>query len=233
MTSLPGRAARTIGLSGAEKRVAESALGRQHPLARALSIRQTVVRQLLVTVVALVVATGAVLAHLDGAWVFLGASALVCAALTLALAATRHVVRIRTYDLIADGQGSALLPVVARARRRLASPKERERLARSLERLLRDARRWDELLPNFRPLPGVECLRMTAPEVETVATLLRREHVPTRGVALTARFLESGSGSPLYSGNVELLREELDCIRRALEDESVTAADAWATRAAA
>ena len=233
MTSFPGRAARRAGLSGEDARIAVSALGRDHPLAHALSLQHAVARQLLVASMALVIAGAAAGARLDLGWILLGAAGFVCLVLTAGYAATRQLVRIRVRSLLADGQGSVLLPVVSRERRRLASRAERERLARSLERLLRDARRWTEIAPLSRPLPGAECLRLTGDEAEAVVDLLRGNYARTRGVAMTARLLESGSESVLYSGDVELLREELNRIRYVLEDASPTAEDLRVTRTAA
>jgi hypothetical protein len=53
-----------------------------------------------------------------------------------------------------------------------------------------------------------------------------------QGVALAARFLSDGYGSPLYGNDVEPLREELNRIRYLLE-ASETPVDAPAERKAA
>jgi hypothetical protein len=233
MTSFPERRVRITGLNGKEAQMAASVLGREHPLARALSLENAVTRQLLVAFLALSVAGAAVLARVDVSWILLGAAAFVFVMLVAGLVFTRHLVRVRACRMLADGQGSVLLPAVNRERRRLASRRERQRLARSLEQLLRDARRWNEIAPLYRPLPGVECLQSTGEEVEAIVALLRSERARTQGVAMTEVFLTSGSESPLYSGDVEVLREELNRIRYVLEDTGSTAEDLRATRSAA
>ena len=108
------------------------------------------------------------------------------------------------------------LPSIVRERRRLASRKERERLARSLEHALEEAWHWSPPLSS-RALPGVVCLRHATPEARAVIRCLRSERVSVRGVAMTARLLMDGLRSPLYSGDRLRLREELGRIRFALE----------------
>jgi hypothetical protein len=122
-----------------------------------------------------------------------------------------------------------LVSVLARERRHLASRKERERLARSLETLYRDALRWHEILPRFRPPDSVLQLRHTGPELEGLTEALRHDRVRVQGVALTARLLSNGYESPLYGNELEPLREELKRIRFLLET-SERAPDAHAAR---
>jgi hypothetical protein len=135
-----------------------------------------------------------------------------------------------THELIASGDGAALsVGGVRDERRRLASRRERERFARSLERLLHDAERWHRILPAYRPPDGAQLLRHAASEARDVIALLRAEAAHVRGVALTARFLMDGSSSPLYAGDVGRLREELNRIRYLLTPDET----AGALRAAA
>jgi hypothetical protein len=125
------------------------------------------------------------------------------------------------------------VPLVARERRRLASPQQRERLARSLEHLHRDALRWHALPPPYRPLDGVRRLRETSREVVEVIARLRSDHVRTRGVAMTVRLLTDGGESPLYGDNAERLREELNGVKYALEARGTRELDAGLAREAA
>jgi hypothetical protein len=138
-------------------------------------------------------------------------------AFVLMWAVARKIARERAQDLIAAGDDSVVLSVVARERRRLGSRKERERLAKSLEALHRDALRWNEILPQFRPPHGVVQLRYLPRELKALTTALRRDRVRVQGVALATRFLTDGYRSPLYGDELEPLREELNRIRFLLE----------------
>ncbi len=143
------------------------------------------------------------------------ATALVQAALLLAIPYFRGRTRDLAEELIAAGNGAArTLRLVEDEHRRLASPKERHRLARSLERLIADAERWPRLGPGHRPPPpGVTALRFTVPEARAVVEQMRAEPAEVRGVALTSRLLSDGGRSPLFGHDAELLREELRRIR--------------------
>jgi hypothetical protein len=109
---------------------------------------------------------------------------------------------------------------VRNERRRLASRRERERFARSLESLLHDAERWYRILPAYRPPDGAQMLRYAAAEAREVVALLRSDAAHVRGVALTARLLMDGYRSPLYAGNAGRLREELNRIRYLLTPDA-------------
>lgn len=112
------------------------------------------------------------------------------------------------------------MPVIARERRRLSSQEERERLARSLEVLHRDALRWRQTPPRYRPLPGIVQPRDVSQEVAAVVTALRHDGVRVQGVALASRLLSDGQASPLYANDVRALREELNRIRYLLDCKS-------------
>lgn len=157
----------------------------------------------------------------------LAAAAIVQLGLLIAVPYFRGRTRDIAEELIAAGHDTAReLRVVDDEYRRLASPKERERLARSLAHLLHDAERWYRMLPAHRPLPGVHCLRFTAEEARDVVALLRAEVVDIRGVALTSRLLTDGYASPLFGEDVERLREELRRIRYLLSVPQRAAATA-------
>jgi hypothetical protein len=91
----------------------------------------------------------------------------------------------------------------------LVRPRVRKRLARSLERYLRDAETWDEILPPYRPPAGVRCLRFAGGEVDDVASRLRSDGARAEGAAAVDRFLTDGVSSPLFVGDVDVLRREL------------------------
>jgi hypothetical protein len=225
MTSYLRDTARSLGLTAADKHAAESVLGREHRLTRAVSYQHTLALQSTVAGLAALSGGAGLLLHLGVATLLVVVGTVVAMLFVVAWAVTRRVTRERAQDLIAAGDDSVVVSVLARERRRLTSRKERERLASSLEALYRDALRWYEILPRFRPPHGVLQLRHTGPEVEGLTQALRRDRVRVQGVALTARFLSNGYASPLYGNELEPLREELNRIRYLLE-ASETAVDA-------
>ena len=224
MTSFLRYAARSTGLTAADKHAAESVLGRDHRLTHALSNLHTLTLQTIVATLAVVGGALALLAHLRHAGLALGVAAAVTLAFVLAWIVANRIARERAEELIAAGNDSVVLPVIGRARRRLASRRQREALAHSLDALRRDALRWYEIIPQFRPPHGVQQLRHVSSEVEALATALRHDRVRVQGVALTARFLSDVYASPLYGNELGPLREELNRIRYLLEsaDEPVS-----------
>jgi len=233
MTSLLRHAARSTGLTSADTHAAESVLGRRHALTRAVANQHTLAMQSAVAVLAVVAAALCELVHLQHATLLVVVALGICAAFVVAWTLTRETVARGARDLIAGGYDNLVLSVVARERRRLASRKERERLARALEEFHRDALRRHPLLPHSQLLPGVAQLRHTSREVEALATALRRERARVQGVALVARLLADGHESPLYAGERGPLREELNRIRYLLESAEERAPDAPAERKAA
>ena len=229
MTSFLRHAARSSGLAATETRAAESVLGRGHRLTRAISNQHTLALQSVVAALAIVIGALGLAAHVRHATLIVGIAVFVSVGFVLMWVVARMIARERAQDLIAAGADGVVLSVVARERRRLASPKERERLARSLEALHRDALRWHEVLPQYRPPYGVVQLRHASTELQGLTRALRREHVRVQGVALTARFLSDGYESPLYGNELRPLREELNRIRYVLESGD----DARSERAAA
>jgi hypothetical protein len=219
MTNRLRQIARSLGLTTAERRDAESALGPAHRLTRALSHAHTLAVQSVTAVLALLACGFAFVAHLHEASLVLVAASVVALAFVVAWFAARRVARDRAQELIADGSDDVALSVVADERRRLSSRKQRERFARSLEELHRDAQRWYSTLPRFQPLHGVLQLRYVSGEVEALVAALRRERVRVQGLALVARFLSDGYASPLYANQLGPLREELNRIRFLLESE--------------
>jgi hypothetical protein len=219
MTGVPAllkRSARALWLTSSDETLVRSHLGGQHPLTRIVAVQRVISAQ--VVVAALAVFAGLVGLALDvhGAVLALATSSVVAIAFGSAWMSARRVAYDRTVQAIAADEGT-LIPLVARERRRLASREQRERLARSLEWLHRDALRWYAIPPSYRPLDGVRRLRETSREALEVIARLRAEHVHARGVAMTVRLLMDGGESPLYADNAERLREELNRIKYALE----------------
>jgi hypothetical protein len=233
MAAFLTRGVRLLKLTADEAKAAERVLGPDHPLARALSFQHTLAIQSLVASIAVLLAVAGVVWRIDLAPVAVAAACSVALALGVAVLCTRQVTRDRAQTLIAKGDDGIVLQVVRKERRRLATLKVREELARSLEHLLRDAQLWHRMTPLSRPLPGVRCLRHAASEVVDVTAALRAEHVRVRGVALTARLLIDGHASPLYAGEPDLLREELNRIRFLLGAQNPSFETDTATRAAA
>jgi hypothetical protein len=208
-------------------------LGRRHALTRAVANQHTLAVQSAVAVLAVAAAAVGELVHLRHATLLVVVALGICTAFVVAWTMTRETVARRARDVIAGGYDNLVLSVVARERRRLASRKQRERLARALEEFLRDALRRHPPLPHARLLPGVAQLRHTSREVEALAAALRHDRVRVQGVALVARLLSDGHESPLYAGERGPLREELTRIRYLLESDAERASDEPAERKAA
>jgi hypothetical protein len=233
MTSFLRQAARSTGLTAADKHAAESVLGRGHRLTRAISNLHALAVQVIVAALATLAGAAALIGHVRHSGLLFGVALAVSVAFALAWILAARVARERAEDLVAAGDDSVVLPVLARVRRRLATKKQREALAHSLETLHRDALRWYEILPQFRPPHGVQQLRHVSSEVGALATALRRDRVRVQGVALMARFLSDGYGSPLYGNEPEPLREELNRIRYLLEATDEPASEPATERRAA
>jgi len=216
-----------------EHRSAALVLGERHPLPKALARHRTVTHQTIVAIATAPAAALVALAHIAVGPVFFGVSVLVGLGFVAVWSSTRRTLVDRAHELIAGGAVSLRLPVVVRERQRLASRKERERLARSLEHALDEVWSISWLPARSRALQGLICLRDATPEARAVIRTLRCERVSVRGVAMTARLLLDGQGSPLYSGDRQRLREELGRIRFALESTEESEELAHGQRAAA
>jgi hypothetical protein len=206
-----------------DERTAASMLGREDLLVRLLARRRTRFEQLVVTLVPLILGIVGIVLHTDRAPVVLGAAALVGLGLGLSLGLSALEIRDRAQELIAAGYERIPVRAVLDERRRLLSHRQRERFARSLERLLKDAQNWNRILPATRPPHGVRELRLAEHEVHDVVSLLRSDPVNVPGVARTARFLSDGATSPLFGGDDEALRAELRRIRDLLDRPDPTA----------
>ncbi len=217
MTAYVRSALQAFGLTGDDQRAAETVLGRGHRLTRAVAHQHVLARQTIGALAALVVCAAAVVLHLELAPVIVAAAVVVALLFILGWLVAHHVARERARDLLATGGNVLAVSVVARESRRLASRRERESLARSIEALYRDAVRWYQILPRYRPPNGVQQLRNLSAEVKSIAKALRGDRVGVQGVALTVRLLTDGCQSPLYANELGPLREELNRIRYLLE----------------
>lgn len=196
----------------ADEAEAASVLGPDHELVHVLARRRALTVQILITSLPLAFAIVGLVRGTASAPVVLGAAAVVQLGLLVAVPYFRTRTREIAEELIAAGHDAApRLRIVDEHFQRLTSSQERERMARSLEHLLRDAQRWYSILPAYRP-PGVLSLRFTEPEARDVVALLRADGAQARGIALTARLLGDGA-SPLYGAEADELREELRRIR--------------------
>jgi hypothetical protein len=202
-----------------EERAAASMLGRDDALVRLLARRRTRLEQLAVTLVPVALGIAGIILHSERAPVVLVAATLVGVALVLSACFSGLEIRDRAQEVIAAGYERLPLRIVSDERLRLSSLRERERFARSLERLLKDAQDWNRILPATRPPHGVRELRFAEREVHEVASLLRADPIHVPGVARTARFLSDGASSPLFGGDDEALRTELRRIRDLLDRE--------------
>lgn len=122
-----------------------------------------------------------------------------------ALSASRNR---QALELIARGRGQLPVTAVARARRRLLDPSERERLASTLEVIRAEVER--PCRP-CRSLYRVPVVRAVSSELGEVARLVR-EDGGLRGLASAEQLITDGR-SPLYGDAELLLRQELGRIR--------------------
>jgi hypothetical protein len=200
-------------LFGRSSRTGAALLGEKHPLVRALDLLGVVTRQSLVVAIVIVLGGLGVAQHSAQALAVLVAAAVVEFALGAAIALLVQLKRERARDLIIEGHEDLPLPCVAAERERLLDPREQRRLARALERLLRAAENYEQLLITSRPPPGTRRLREVAPELREIAADLRAEQVGVRGVARVTRLLTGGYASPFYTGRIGEVQFELDRIR--------------------
>lgn len=221
MTSFLRNLARSTGFAATDTRAAEGALGPGHTLTRALASLHSLALQSLVALLTVAAGAAGVLVHIGRAPLVAGAGAIVGAVFVLAWSVTRGTVRERVRDLIATGDESVVVPIVARERGRLVSRKERERLARSLDGYVDAVSRWTRIDARSRPPAEVRCLLFARREARDVTRLVRSEAPSPRGVAALWRFLTDGQRSSLFAGDVARLRWELVRIAALLEpDES-------------
>lgn len=188
-------------------------LGPGHPLTRASRELDAAIRQMSMVAVLLGGSLGAVLA--GGAW---ARSTAVAAGLVLVGTAVRAALRAQTrrdraLDLVIAGPDRLPLPVLQRQRRRLASPRTRHTLARTLESMVQETlhRSWTHPLSS-RPALHAPLIAGAQGELRELAALLRSGSAAVRGVALCERIVTMGT-SPLYGRDLGPLRRELQRAR--------------------
>ena len=170
----PAASHRTLGSGDdGERSLAETSLGPEHPLVRSLS-RSEIARQQLVTVTA---ARAAGLVWFVGGWSF-GLSLLIGAAVAGGLfacriALLRHGRREACLALIIQRGEGLPLPCVERLRRSLQKRKALERLASSIDDLVRAATHTGSRHALIQPLADRRMIRAVAADLREVASLLR------------------------------------------------------------
>ena len=165
-----------------ERSLAEAWLGAEHPLIDALDRCDIACCQL----VSVTAVQGGALFLLVGGWriglSIMLAAGVVQVALCCRVWALRAARRDLCRELIIAGGGDVPLPSVKDLPRRLLDTGTQERLARSIDGVVRAAVRPRVFPGEPRPLPDARVIRAAAPELRQVASLLR--HSPdVRGVA--------------------------------------------------
>lgn len=195
----------------AERSLAEVLLGSGHPLVRSLRRSETACRQLVTVTAAW--AAGAV--WFVGGWPF-GLSLAIGAALAQGVLACRiALLRIGRRDLclevVAHGGARLPLPCVERLCRDLLDRRALERLANSIDEMVRAAVQPGPRSALIQPLADRRVIRAAAAELREVASLLRGDPA-VEGVALV-EWLLSSPATPMYGSEVEPLREALARVR--------------------
>jgi hypothetical protein len=199
--------------SGVPRRSAGAVLGSDHPLARAIEARESVVRQLIA--VAAVLAGGMIDLGEGVAWatMLVASAVVVLLGLAVIVAASMQRERDRALNLILEGRETVPVAAVQRQRRRLLDRRTRAILARNLAAMIDQAsNRRTGRACRVRPLFDVGVVAAVAPDIRAVIVLLHAEDAPARGVAFVERLL-TDVRTPLYGNQVEALREELNRVR--------------------
>jgi hypothetical protein len=196
-------------LATPEGRLPSEILGADHPLTRAYDSLEAVRRQLLVVATVLVCSVVDALAGAVWARPVAIAAGLVLAGtggVALTLVGVR---RERAVELIAEGRERIPVAVVQRQRARLAAPRTRLSLARTLETVIEETLHPRLVsIPSARPSLNRRLIVALQDDIRRLARLLREDRVSTRGVAFSERLLTQGE-SPLYGRDVLALRGEL------------------------
>ncbi len=122
--------------------------------------------------------------------------------------------RLARLALVAAGDERLPLPGLADLRMQLVSPGWRHQLAAALEvRARQPAPGWRTLHPAVRSPGRPRTIAAAAPDLESLATLLRAaEPRQARAVAACELLLVDGARSPLYGGDGAALRQEVSRI---------------------
>jgi hypothetical protein len=197
-----------LGRRRAECIRTQECLGVGHPLVDALWASRTALGQVLAVVaVQMVAAASALDGDARGVSIFVAAS-MVAAWLGVRLLVLAETRRAACLDLIVEGCSPSTIPAVECQWRRLADPRRRAVLARSIEGLLETAGRPSGSLAGTRPCFSVRVIRTVAPELRELTSLVRADDAAVRGVGLLERLMTCGT-SPVYGHEVAPLRAEL------------------------
>jgi hypothetical protein len=188
-----------------------SALGPEHPLVRATQQVTVAIDRCVAVSSLLAVGVLAAIGGLAFGPPLVIASAGVLAAQLIGLGSSTAARDLRALEVIGEGRGGLPHSAVARLRRRLLDPVQRERLARSLDALRVEAARPAEQCHSIRPIYDPRVVRILSAELSEVARLIR-EDGDLRGLARAERLVTDGC-SPLYASSEAALRQELRQIR--------------------
>jgi hypothetical protein len=192
-------------------------LGPGHPLVGVLQACQAA-RTQMVAIATIQVASAAVLPaapRLGGALLIAATAVQLALGLRLVVLAGTRCDLAR--QLIVEGRSPSHLAALEHEWRRLADPRQRARLARSLEQLADMAERPSSYLTGARPYFNARVVRAVAPELRELGALLRGDGCSPRGVALL-QSLQCSGASALYGDATRPLQEELARARYLLLD---------------
>ena len=226
MRSLPHSTAHD-SLSGAksisggarqDRALAEAQLGAVHPIVGLLASLQTSIEQMWVVAAVAVIGNALLLSERRSPIALLlgaGAAELIPIA---RWASRRAAVREACLELVSQGCRNVRFGVLDRVRCRLADPRHRATLARSITDLVEAAQRRPTR-PRALPIYSVRVVRSAAPELGAIAERLVTAAPALQGVALIEQLLRNGV-SPLYGSEVEPLRRELGRARFLLQEDA-------------
>jgi hypothetical protein len=183
-------------------------LGPAHPLTRVEDQLAVLHTRSLAVAALLCAGIAALLDGLATGLPLMLAAAVVEAALGCRAALLVDERRDHALDLIAEGHGDLPIAAVARQRRRLLDPARRRRLAKAFDEIRDEGLHPPPPRARVRPIFNPRVITATAPELTTIARLIRDDAAGLSGVAMAQQLLTQG-GSPLYRSDLRLLREEL------------------------
>lgn len=193
-------------------------LGPAHPLIRATEAVAVGAKQWLACAAVL---AGAIIARLENhpwATALALSAGIVLLTVTILVAALVQRLRDRATELIAEGRETLPIAIVQRQRQRLLTRRRRRILAGTLDMMVRQATTPPKIRTiGARPLFDPRTIANVSAELRGVIGLLREEHVRARGVAVADGLITDG-GSALYADDEKRLHEELQRIRRLLDE---------------
>jgi hypothetical protein len=213
-TVIPSRPAIPVG--GTERAAVSAVLGRDHPLTRAVDSLEVLARQSLAVAAVLIGSVIEVIEHVGSAFALAASAGLVLVILTIRAAICTAVKRDHAVDLISQGREGLPIAAVQRQRQRLGRSRTREQLALAVQAIIRDAK--DPVIhrmPRARPLFDAAVVASAAEDLQSIIRLLQADSVSVRGVARLEQLVTDGT-SPLYGGDTQPLRQELDRIRQTM-----------------